>query len=211
MPADAAAKALDLSEKIYQRGMLVRSGLPYHQTSEYFGNQDMRAASIFLAIVLANDCLAGDAGPCAKVDAAELEAAALNEVVFSEAKNSRHKLLLERCMQENAVCVIGFPPTDRLWSKPVPAAPDDKDFDAVNDDISVGLIQYVDRESGAEICLLSRNQFVHAEPWRLYGWIITAQEIRKYDLASERFTIAMTPGTLYQAMLDAHREAITHN
>jgi len=171
----------------------------------------MRAASIFLAIVLVNDCLAGDAGPCAKVDAAELEAAALNEAVFSKAQNRRHKLLLEGCMKENAVCVLGFPPEDRLWSKPVLAAPDDKGFDAVNDDISVGVIQYVDRESGAEVCLVSRNQFVHAEPWRLYGWIMTRQEIRKYDLSSERFTIAMTPGTLYRAMLDTHRDAIANN
>ena len=87
-------------------------------------------------------------------------------------------------------------------------APKDGDFDPIERKLIFGLLQYVDKTSKEQVCIVVGNGFSQVTPWYGSSWVVTDEGIKQYEIASSQFTTVMTPNSLYNAMLKTHREAV---
>lgn len=116
--------------------------------------------------------------------------------------------LLKECLHGSAVCIIEADLQSSNWLSEQLIEPADRDFDSVDRRLVFGLLQYVDKKSGSSICIVAGNTFAHAVPWIGESWVIKEGNINEYELYGDLFHTAMTPNSLYKALLKSHEDAV---
>ncbi len=119
---------------------------------------------------------------------------------------------LKKCIKKYSVCIIENPPNNSKWvNKRLIAPAFDENFNSGDTDLVFGMLQYVDKKTGASVCIVAINEQSHVLPWYGSSWVINGDSIKEYEISSEHFTPRMTPQTLYRALLKTHEEAVINN
>ncbi|MBL7481323.1 hypothetical protein [Legionella bononiensis] len=136
-------------------------------------------------------------------------------MLFATADGERNMIkLFKKCIHTAAVCIVQVDMKSNNWKRRknwineqlIP--PVDEDFDPVKGELVFGLLQYVDKKNNESVCIVAKNSFAHAIPWYGRSWVVTEQDIKDYEIYGSQFHIAMTPNSLYKALLQAHQEAV---
>ncbi len=122
---------------------------------------------------------------------------------------------LRSCLGSKQVCVIGLRNNRDVltWSAEIYGANLRNKVDT-NEELYIGTVQLPETDKERPICIISRNNFVHATPWHVQAWQVTDGDSREmktnpYDYGEYKFTTAMTPHSLSKAMVTWYRWALT--
>ncbi|CAM3055570.1 hypothetical protein [Legionella worsleiensis] len=136
--------------------------------------------------------------------------------VLYASSQGEYKLMkqFKKCIRSAAVCLIAFDVSSKNWSKGknwineqlIPPVNDN--FDQVKGLLILGMLQYVDKKSGAGVCIVAKNNLAKAIPWYGRSWVVTDHDIKEYEIYGSQFHVSMTPNSLYEAMLDIHNEEV---
>lgn len=118
--------------------------------------------------------------------------------------------LLKKCIHTSSVCIAESDRGSKNWVSSRLRAPKDGDFDPVERELILGLLQYIDKTSKEGLCIVVGNGFTQAIRWYGSSWVVTDEGIKRYEIASSQFTTVMTPSSLYNAMLVTHRKAVVN-
>ncbi|KTD35413.1 hypothetical protein Lmor_0860 [Legionella moravica] len=120
--------------------------------------------------------------------------------------------LFKKCTHTAAVCMVDIDWERRKgttnWISEQLIPPVDGDFDTSKRELIFALLQYIDKKSGAGVCIVAKNNFAQVLPWYGRSWVVTDQDIKDYEIYGSQFHISMTPNSLYEALLDVHNEAV---
>ncbi|CAM3055719.1 hypothetical protein [Legionella worsleiensis] len=120
--------------------------------------------------------------------------------------------LFKKCIHTAAVCMVDIELNRKekigYWISEEFIPPVDGNFDPVERELIFALLQYIDKKSGAGVCIVAKNNFAMAIPWHGRNWVVTDQGINDYEIYGSQLTTVMTPNSLYEAMLDIHNEAV---
>ena len=116
--------------------------------------------------------------------------------------------LLKKCIHTSAVCIAEANEGSSNWVSDKLIAPKDGDFDPVGRELIFALLQYVDKRNKEGVCIVAGNGFTQVIPWLGRSWVVTKTGIKQYKIDGPQFTTAMTPNSLYKALLKAHKEAV---
>jgi len=76
------------------------------------------------------------------------------------------------------VCVIGKPPKNYKWTNEklmMPSANDNEKFNSEYIRLVFGMLQYVDKKTGASVCIVALNEQSHVLPW--YGFFLGMAQV----------------------------------
>ena len=129
-------------------------------------------------------------------------------------KNREEEIIvLKNCIKKYAVCIVEAPPRNRSWLDTKLIEPsDNKNFDPAETHLIFGVIQYVDKKTGNQICMAAINNVIgRAVPWYGVSWISDRQTIKQYELRGARFNTVMTPKSLYRSLLASQKNPAIKN
>jgi len=177
----------------------------------------MRYLYLVAILLISSAANAESRMPCQYIDFDELVDDALpyfhrlasDEMVARELRKQQIDLL-KQCIEKYAVCIVEMPPKVSIWFNKELKAPIDDNFDPVKRDLAFGLIQYTDKTTGEQICITAQSGDAQALPWLAYSWVIGNGLVKKYDICSKYFHMAMTPKNVYDALLASHQRAVTY-
>ena len=130
---------------------------------------------------------------------------------ISDYDRKKEMRLLTKCINRYSVCIVEVPPKNTSWLSKKLVQPSNNTFDPVDSRLVFGMIQYVDKTSGASICIVAHNSNAQAVPWLGSSWIIDGKQVKEYEFWGDRFNTVMTPKSLYKALLISHEEAMRDN
>jgi hypothetical protein len=178
----------------------------------------MRSFYLVLALIISATTYGGSRMPCQYIDFDELVDGGLppsdmlaRDQIIADKFRKQHIALLQQCIEKYSVCIVEMPPKVSTWFNRKLKLPVDDNFDPTERDLAFGLVQYIDKETGNQICTIANNNFMQAVPWYGFSWVIGNGLIKKYELFDAQFKIAMTPKSLYDALLASHMRAVKYN
>jgi hypothetical protein len=178
----------------------------------------MRYLYLVLALILSATTYGASRMPCEWIDFDELVYDALpyfhrlsGDEVIAQTLRKQQIALLQKCIEQYSVCIIEMPPKVSTWFSKELKSSFDRDGDVWKSDLAFGVIQYTDKKTGEQICMVAQSGDTQAVPWLSYSWVVSKGVIKKYDICSAYFHMAMTPRSLYDALLMSHKEAVSDN
>ena len=87
---------------------------------------------------------------------------------------------LKNCINKYSVCIVEIPPKNSSWLNKKLIEPHNNKFDPVSRALLFGLLQYVDKQNGKQVCIVAMNNFVQAVPWYGVSWVVDRKTIKQY-------------------------------
>lgn len=119
--------------------------------------------------------------------------------------------LLKKCISSYETCIVEAQPRSLNWLNKKLIKPLNNNFDPLRRHLVFGLLQYFDEKRNVFVCTVANNSFTLAAPWIGKSWVTKdSKVIEKYELDGIRFSLVMTPESLYRALLLSYVDSVNN-